>query len=192
MAYSTESQPYAIRPHEPEGLTFGNPPMALLKDFLSFKGHPDYPALPVRERDLPMKRLVGFAGMFLLSAAGGGQPWGVAVVDATVATAGNVTVGRDDAASLVCQSSSRHKPAPELLITITPSNVKIIDTSKRGTPLAKVTARWSNGEPYHGKLRLTKNPGRICRLVDMELRLGRDTTKADDYTTSVCTVTTSK
>jgi hypothetical protein len=139
-----------------------------------------------------MKQLVGFAGMLLVSAVGGGQPWYGAMLGVTDAAARNVTVGPHGAASLTCQSGSRHKRRPELVITITPSNVKITDTSKQGTPLAKVTSRWSNGEPYHGQLRLTKNPGGICRLVGMELRLGRDMTKADDYTTPVCTVTTSK
>jgi hypothetical protein len=45
--------------------------------------------------------------------------------------------------------------------------------------------------PFTGKvrLRLTKNERRICQLVGLRLQLGRDTTKADDYTTSVCTVT---
>ncbi|HYZ41870.1 MAG TPA: hypothetical protein VE687_14780 [Stellaceae bacterium] len=139
-----------------------------------------------------MKQLVGFAGMFLASAVGGGQLWHGVVLGVTDAAARNVTVGPHGAASLTCQSGSRHKRPSELVITITPSNVKISDTSKQGTPLAKVTARWSNGEPYHGQFRLTKNPGGICRLIGMELQLGRDTTKADDYTTSVCTVTTRK
>ena len=138
-----------------------------------------------------MKQL-WFTGMLLASAAGGGQPWHVAVLGATVASPGNVAVARDDAASLTCQGSSRHKRAQELVITIAPSRVKISDNSKQGATLAKITVSSSNGAPYHGKLRLTKNPGGICRLVDMELQLGRDTTKADDYTTSVCTVTASK
>ena len=43
-----------------------------------------------------------------------------------------------------------------------------------------------------GTVRITNNPGGICRLTGMELQLGRDTTKADDYTTPVCTVTAFK
>ena len=42
------------------------------------------------------------------------------------------------------------------------------------------------------KLEVTKNPGRICQLSGMELQLGRDTTKADDYKTPMCTVTAFK
>lgn len=81
------------------------------------------------------------------------------------------------------------KSAPTVVVTMTPSKVKIDDTTKRGAPLATITARWTNGAPYTGKLTLTKNPGGICRLVGTEVQLGRDATKADDYTTSVCTVT---
>ena len=81
------------------------------------------------------------------------------------------------------------KSALTVIVTMIPSNVKIDDTTKQGTRLAKVTARWSNGTPYAGDLKLTKNPGGICQLVGTEMRLGRDATKADDYTTSVCTVT---
>ena len=49
----------------------------------------------------------------------------------------------------------------------------------------------SPGEPFTGKVRLslTKNQNGICQLAGMELRLGRDTGRVDDYTTSVCTVT---
>jgi hypothetical protein len=81
---------------------------------------------------------------------------------------------------------------PQLVMTITPSEIKIPDNSKQGAPLAKITVSWSNGVPYHGELRLTKNPGEICQLAGTEIRLGRDTTNADDYTTSVCTVTASE
>jgi hypothetical protein len=87
--------------------------------------------------------------------------------------------------------AARNKPATELVVTITPSNVKITDNSKRGTRLATVAVRRSDGAPFKGKLTLTNNPGRICQLVGMEVQLGRDATKADDYTTSVCTVTAS-
>ena len=77
-------------------------------------------------------------------------------------------------------------------MTITPPKVKIPDNSKRGTRLAKVTVRWSSGEPFRGELRLTKNTAGICQLSGMEVQLGRDTTKGDDYSTSVCTVTAVK
>ena len=84
------------------------------------------------------------------------------------------------------------KPAPELDVTITPPKVTIPDNSKRGTPLATVSVRWSNGAPFSGKVRLTKNQEGICQLAGMQLQLRRDTTKADDYTTPVCTVTAFK
>ena len=129
-----------------------------------------------------MKQLIGVTGMLLASAAGAEQPAFVSIPGATVTLE----------ADLSCQNSSKYKPAAELAVTITPSQIKIPDNSKRGTPLAKVMVSWSNGKPYRGKLRLTKNPGGICQLAGMEIQLGRDTTKADDYTTSVCTVTASK
>jgi hypothetical protein len=81
------------------------------------------------------------------------------------------------------------KPTPELDVTITPSRVTIPDNSKRGTPLATVSVRWSDGAPFSGKVRLTKNQEEICQLAGMQLQLGRDTTKADDYTTPVYSVT---
>ena len=80
-------------------------------------------------------------------------------------------------------------PAPEPEVKITPSSVTIPDNSKRGTPLATVSVRWIDGAQFTGELRLTKNPGGICQLAGAELQLGRDTTNADDYTNSVCTVT---
>ena len=84
------------------------------------------------------------------------------------------------------------KPAPELEVTISPPKVTIPDNSKRGTQLATVSVRWSDGAEFIGNVRLTKNPGGICQLAGMELRLGRDTTKADDNTIPVCTVTAFK
>ena len=93
----------------------------------------------------------------------------------TVTRTGEVTVGHNGAAGLICQTSARHKLAPKLVVTITPSKVKISDTSKKGTPLAAIAVRWSNGAPFTGKVRLTKNPGGICQLAGMELQLGRDT-----------------
>ena len=84
------------------------------------------------------------------------------------------------------------KPAPELEVRITPPEVTIPDNSKRGTQLAKVLVAWSDGAEFIGNVRLTKNPGGICQLAGMELQLGRDTTKADDYTIPVCTVTAFK
>jgi hypothetical protein len=62
-----------------------------------------------------------------------------------------------------------------------------------------------SGAAFTGDVRLTKNPAGICQLsriaergnsltwaTRMELRLGRDTTKADDNTIPVCTVTAFK
>ena len=73
-----------------------------------------------------------------------------------------------------------------------PPEVTIPDDSKRGTLLAKISVGWSDGAEFIGTVRLTENPGGICQLAGMELRLGRDTTKADDYTIPVCTVTAFK
>ena len=90
------------------------------------------------------------------------------------------------------KTPARHKRGPRLEVTITPPKVKIPDNSRRGTPLAKITVRWSNGEPFRGEVRLTKNTAGICQLSGMELQLSRDLTKAEDYATSVCTVTAIK
>jgi hypothetical protein len=139
-----------------------------------------------------MERFVAFAGMLLASSAGAGQPGYRAVHSTTVTTSGNVTVGRDGAAGLICETNARYKPAPKLEVTITPSKVKIPDNSKKGTLLATIAVRGTNEEPFTGKVRLTKNPGGICELSGMELRLGRDTTRVDDFTTRVCTVTAFK
>jgi hypothetical protein len=98
--------------------------------------------------------------------------------------------GHTGAAGLISETRALHRP--KLEVTITPPKVKIPDNSKRGTRLAKVTVRWSNGKPFRGEVRLTKNTAGICQLSGMELQLGRDTTKADDYTTPVCTVTAIK
>jgi hypothetical protein len=100
--------------------------------------------------------------------------------------------GHNGAARRICETRARHRPAPELEVTITPPKVKIPDNSKRGTRLAKVTVWWSNGEPFRGEVRLTKDTGGICQLSGMELQLSRDITKAEDYRTSVCTVTAIK
>ena len=139
-----------------------------------------------------MKQLVGSAGILLATSAGAGQPGHPISQGATVTTMGDVMAGHNGAAGLVCETSARHRPAPKLEVTITPPKVKIPDNSKRGTRLAKVTVRWSNGEPFSGEVRLTKNPDGICQLSGMELQLGRETTKGDDYKTSVCTVTAIK
>jgi hypothetical protein len=138
-----------------------------------------------------MKRLVGFAGMLLATSAGAGEP-GHSLLQNAVTKPGDVMAGHNGAARRICETRARHRPPPELEVTITPPKVKIPDNSKRGTRLAKVTVRWSNGEPFRGVVRLTKNRAGICQLSGMELQLGRDTTKADDYTTSVCTVTAIK
>ena len=142
-----------------------------------------------------MKRLVGFAGMLLASSAAAGEPGHSILQGATVTKRGDVTAGHtghNGAAGLICETRARREPAPELEVTITPPKVKIPDNSKRGTRLAKVTVRWSNGEPFRGEVRLTKNTAGICQLSGMELQLSRDLTKAEDYTSSVCTVTAIK
>jgi hypothetical protein len=139
-----------------------------------------------------MKRLVGFAGMLLASSAAAGEPDHSILQSATVIKPGDVMAGYDRAARRIYETRARHRPAPELEVTITPPTVKIPDNSKRGTRLAKVTVRWSDGEPFRGEVRLTKNEAGICQLSGMELQLGRDTIKAEDYTTSVCTVTAIK
>jgi len=90
-------------------------------------------------------------------------------------------------------------------VTASPPKVTIPDNSKRGTQLAKVSVGWSDGAKFIGNVRLTENPGGICQLsriavrgnsltgaTRMELQLGRDTTKADDNTIPVCTVTAFK
>jgi hypothetical protein len=139
-----------------------------------------------------MKRLVGFAGMLLASSAAAGEPSHSISQSETVTKPGDVMAGHDGAARRTCETRARHRPAPELDVTTTPPKVKIPDNSKRGTRLAKVTVRWSNGEPFRGEVRLTKNEAGICQLSGMELQLGRDITKAEDYTISVCTVTAIK
>jgi hypothetical protein len=139
-----------------------------------------------------MKRLVGFAGMLLATSAGAGEPGHSILQSATVTTPEDVMAGHTGAAGLICETRARHRPAPKLEVTLSPPEVKIPDNSKRGTRLAKITVRWSNGEPFRGELRLTKNQRGICQLSGMELQLGRDITKAEDYTTSACTVTAIK
>ena len=126
-----------------------------------------------------MKQLVGLAGMLLASSASAEQPGLISVRSTMV----------NPEAGPTCENSSRHKPGPELVVTISPAHIKIPDNSKHGTRLATIAVSWSNGAPFTGKVSLTRNPGRICQLTGMEVQLGRDTTKADDYTTSVCTVT---
>jgi hypothetical protein len=147
---------------------------------------------PVRGKDLLMKLLVGFAGVLLATSAGAGQPARFAVHSPPVTTPADGMAGHNGAAELIGETRARHRPAPELEVTITPPKVKIPDNSKRGTRLAKVTVRWSNGEPFRGEVRLTKDTGGICQLSGMELQLSRDVTKAEDYRTSVCTVTAIK
>jgi hypothetical protein len=135
-----------------------------------------------------MKLLVGLAGVLLATSAGAGQPARFAMHRAPA----DAVAGHNGAADLIGDTRARHRPAPELEVTITPPKVKIPDNSKRGTRLAKVTVRWSNGEPFRGEVRLTKDTGGICQLSGMELQLSRDVTKAENYRTSVCTVTAIK
>jgi hypothetical protein len=125
-----------------------------------------------------MKQLVAVAGMLLASSAGAGPSIGDDISRIGHATGPS------------CQTTERHEPVQKLELKINPPQIKVPDSSKQGAPLATITVL-SNGVPFTGKvrLRLTKNQRRICQLVGMQLRLGRDTTKADDYTTSVCTVT---
>jgi hypothetical protein len=84
------------------------------------------------------------------------------------------------------------RPEPELEVTISPSKVTIPDNSKRGRPLATVSVRWSDGAPFRGSVRLTQNQDGICQLAGIQLQLRRDTTKADDGRTPVCSVTAFK
>ena len=93
--------------------------------------------------------------------------------------------------ALMCTATGC-RPEPELEVTITPSKATIPDNSRRGTLLATVSVRWSDGAPFRGSVRLTKNQDEICQLAGMQLQLGRDTTKADDYRTLVCSVTAFK
>jgi hypothetical protein len=139
-----------------------------------------------------MIRLVGFGGMLLATSAGAGEPGHSVLQSATVTIPGNVMAGHTAAAGLICETRARHRPAPKLEVTILRRRSKIPDDSRRGTRLAKVTVRWSNGEPFRGEVRLTKNTAGICQLSGMELQLSRDLTKAEDYATSVCTVTATK
>ena len=139
-----------------------------------------------------MKQLVGLAGVFLAASAGAGQPEPVAMQSCRITPPEGVTAGPNGTAGLTCETPARHRRGPRLKVTITPPKVKIPDNSKRGRLLAKITVRWSNGEPFRGEVRLTKNTAGICQLSGMELQLSRDLTKAEDYTTSVCTVTAIK
>jgi uncharacterized lipoprotein YbaY len=134
-----------------------------------------------------MKPLVGLAGVLLAASAAAGQPGPIAITAQEEVAARN-----DGAAGLICETRKRHRPPPELEVTITPSEVKIPDNAKRGTRLATVTVRWSDGKPFRGELQLTRNTALICQLSGRELLLSRDVTKADDYKRSVCTVTAIK
>src|SRR5215475_11222737 len=129
-------------------------------------------------KDLPMKQLVGLTGVLLTAAAG--QPAHFFMQSAPVTTQEAVIAEHNGAAGLICETRARRRPTPELQVTITSPKVKIPDNAKRGTPLAKVTVRWNNGEPFRGEVRLTKNTAGICQLSGMELQLSRDVTKADD------------
>src|SRR5260370_38742647 len=100
---------------------------------------------------------VGLAGVLLATSTGAGQP-GRFAMPASVTTPEDAMAGHNGAAGLICQTSARHRPAPKLEVTITPPKVKIPDNSNRGTRLAKVTVRWTNGERFRGDDRLTKEP----------------------------------
>ena len=139
-----------------------------------------------------MKQLVGLAGVFLAASAGAGQPEPVAMQSCPTTPREGVTAGHNGTAGLTCETPARHRRGPKLEVTITPPKVKIPDNSKQGTLLAKITVRWSNGEPFRGEVRLTRNTAGICQLSGMELQLSRDIKKAEDATTSVCTVTAIK
>jgi len=139
-----------------------------------------------------MKQLVGLAGILLAGSAAAGQPGPVAMDSAPVIASGDGMAGHVLPADLTCETRRRHRPAPELEVTITPSEVKIPDNAKRGTRLATVTVRWRDGKPFRGELQLTRNTALICQLSGRELLLSRDVTKADDYKRSECTVTAIK
>lgn len=136
-----------------------------------------------------MKPLIGHIGVLLASSAAAGQPAAVAM---PLTAREHALSGHTGAAGLICETRKRHKPPPELEVTITPSDVKIPDNPKRGTRLATVTVRWSDGKPFRGELQLTRNTALICQLSGRELLLSRDVTKADDYKRSECTVTAIK
>src|SRR3984893_15139060 len=76
--------------------------------------------------------------------------------------------------ALMCMATGC-RPEPELEVTITPSKVTIPDNSRRGRPLAIVSVRWSDGAPFRGSVRLTKNQDELCQMAGMQLQLGRDT-----------------
>jgi hypothetical protein len=82
------------------------------------------------------------------------------------------------------------KTAPELEVTITPPKVTIPDNSKRGTRLATVSVRWSDGAEFTGNVRLTKNPGGICAAaafaaVDEELEFAARNLGASAFRTAL-------
>ena len=112
-----------------------------------------------------MKRLVGFAGTLLAISAAAGELGNAILQSATVTTPGHGMAGQNGAAGLICETRARRKPAPELEVTITPPTVKIPDSAKRGMRLAKITVRWSNGEPFRGEVRLTKNTAGIVNCL---------------------------
>jgi hypothetical protein len=123
-----------------------------------------------------MKRLVGFAGMLQATSAAAREPGNAILQSATVITPRHAMAGQNSAAGLICETRARRKPVPELEVTITPPTVKIPDNAKRGMRLAKITVRWSNGEPFRGEVRLTKNTAGICQLGTVKLaesRLGK-------------------
>src|SRR5260370_16939645 len=91
--------------------------------------------------------------------------------------------GQNSAAGLICETRARRKPAPELEVTITPPTVKIPDNAKRGMRLAKITVRWSNGEPFLGEVRLTKKSAGISQLSHMALQFTPSLTNAEPPTT---------
>jgi hypothetical protein len=85
-----------------------------------------------------MKQLVGLAGVLLATSASAGQPGPVAM---PATTPEKFMAGHNGAAGLICETRARHRPAPELKVTITPPTVKIPDNAKRGTRLALPVSR---------------------------------------------------
>jgi hypothetical protein len=81
-------------------------------------------------KDLRMIRLVGFAGMLLATSAAAGEPGPVAMQSGPITPPEDVMAGHTGAAGLVCETRARHRPAPELEVTITPPKVTIPDNSE--------------------------------------------------------------
>jgi hypothetical protein len=70
-----------------------------------------------------MKPLVGLAGVLLVASAAAGQPGPIAITAQEEVAARN-----DGAAGLICETRKRHRPPPELEVTITPRRSRSLTT----------------------------------------------------------------